>query len=125
MRRKERNRQAVLKYRKQRDENNEAYHELLKENEEKAEEKTAKNRKKRDKQKQRLKDKKKNKKEGKATEKIDESESDSVSEEEAAAPVKTVAEPVKPAEEATRKVPVPVDPLLKEPSKKPALVIPF
>merc|ERR1719251_498845 len=52
MRRKEANRQAVLGYRRMRDELNEAYHQKLEENEKAAEEKTAKKREKRQKKKQ-------------------------------------------------------------------------
>merc|ERR1711972_260023 len=76
MRRKEANRQAILGYRKKRDELNAAYHEKLEENEKAAEEKTAKKREKRQKKKASKKKKKPNTEQKKDTE-SEESDPDS------------------------------------------------
>merc|ERR1711936_446002 len=109
MRRKEQNRQKILAYRKYRDELNEAYKQKLEENQKNADERTEKKRKKRQKKKQ----KEKNKKPKIESKEDSEEQSESDAE---------IDEKKKDAEE--KKVPA-EDPLMKEPSKKPPLIIQF
>ena len=117
MRRKEANRQAILGYRKRRDDLNAAYHEKLEENEKTAEEKTAKKREKRQKKKANKKKKKINPTVSK--EESEESEPDSDEDEE-----KIESKGVKVVKE-TKPTSTREDPLMKEPTPKPPIVIQY
>ena len=121
MRRKEANRQAILGYRKRRDDANAEFHGLLEENEKAAAEKTAKKREKRQKKKANQKKKKKNHAAFKAKEESEESEPDSDEDE-----AETKEKDVKPVKDKVVKPPsVQDDPLMKEPPKKAPIVIQF
>ena len=121
MRRKEANRQAILGYRKRRDDANAEFHGLLEENEKAAAEKTAKKREKRQKKKANQKKKKKNQAAFKAKEESEESEPDSDEDE-----AETKEKDVKPVKDKVVKPPsVQDDPLMKEPPKKAPIVIQF
>merc|ERR1712048_1089389 len=120
MRRKEANRQAIMGYRKMRDDLNSAYHQKLEENEKASEEKTAKKREKRQKKKANKKNKK-SKQEQKKESESEESDPDTDDEDSKDKPKEKVEEPVK-IVKPTSKVD---DPLMQHPPKKAPIVIQF
>ena len=122
MRRKEANRQAILGYRKRRDDMNAEFHGKLEENEKAAAERTAKKREKRQKKKANQKKKKNNSAASKSKEESEESEADS-DEEEGVEKEKKDAPPAK--EKVSKPTSVQDDPLMKEPPKKAPIVIQF
>merc|ERR1711915_7811 len=125
MRRKEANRQAVLGYRRMRDELNEAYHQKLEENEKAAEDRTAKKREKRQKKKANKKKKKPNnaqKKDIESEESDPDSEDDSKIQEGNKEKGNEINSSIVAVNKSTSKA---EDPLMKEPPKKAPLIIQF
>ena len=122
MRRKEANRQAILGYRKRRDDLNAAYHEKLEENEKTAEEKTAKKREKRQKKKANKKKKKNNPQATKIKEESEDEDSvpdsDEDQEEKIGSKDLKVATETKPTSKREGL-------LMKEPTPKPPIVIEY
>ena len=121
MRRKEANRQAILGYRKRRDDANDEFHGMLDEQEKAAAEKTAKKREKRQKKKANQKKKKKNSAASNPKEESEESEQDSDVEE--AETKEKDAKSVK--DKVLKPNSVQDDPLMKEPPRKAPIVIQF
>ena len=122
MRRKEANRQAILGYRKRRDDMNAEFHQTLDENEKKAAEKTAKKREKRQKKKANQKKKKNNSADAsKPSEESEESEPDSDEE----ADKKDTKDVKSVKDNVSKTTSIQDDPLMKEPPKKAPIVIQF